>query len=279
MIVSASYRTDIPAFHSDRFLAQLRAGYALVRNPYSRRDYRVSLSRDDVDGFIFWTRNARPFREGLTTARGTAPFFVQYTVTGYPEALEKGTPPVSHAVEEIRRIVGEFGAGSVVWRYDPVIWTSLTGPEFHLRNFAALADRLAGLVDEVTLSAAALYAKTTRNLRRHAPGIDLHDPEDNAKRELLGSLGRIALERGMKATVCSQPHLVTGPLQPAKCVDAERLQRISGNEFRYRTKGNREGCFCAESRDIGAYDTCAHGCLYCYAVSDHEKAKRSLSLA
>lgn len=279
MIVSASFRTDIPAFHGDRFLNQLKAGHALVRNPYSNRDYRVSMLPEDVDGFIFWTRNAKPFRAGLGAASRVAPFVVQYTVTGYPETLERGVPPLDHAINEIARIVDTFGPGTVVWRYDPVIWTDLTGPDFHRDNFCAIADRLAGLVDEVTLSAATLYAKSRRNLKRHAPEVEVTDPSDDEKRQLLSELGRIAVSRNLTPTVCSQPHLICGDLRPARCVDAARLQAVGGAAFRYRFKGNREGCECAESRDIGGYDTCAHGCLYCYAVSDHEKAKRTLSLA
>ncbi|ANK83325.1 MAG: hypothetical protein TEF_06970 [Rhizobiales bacterium NRL2] len=273
MIVSASYRSDIPAFHGPRFLSQLRAGFADVPNPYGSRPYRVSLEAADVDGFIFWTRNARPFREGLAAAGKRAPFVVQYTVTGYPETLERGVPPSDHAIAEMRRIAGEYGPGTIIWRYDPVIWTAATGPVFHRENFARLADALTGVTDEVTLSAATLYAKSRRNLKRHAPALAVDDPPDEAKRELLGELGRIASARGMTATLCSQPHLLSEELKPAKCVDAERLARIGGAAFRAKRKGNRPGCECAESRDIGRYDSCAHGCLYCYAVNDHEKVK------
>jgi DNA repair photolyase len=39
-----------------------------------------------------------------------------------------------------------------------------------------------------------------------------------------------------------------------------------------RQKGNRPGCLCAESRDIGAYDSCPHGCAYCYAVRHRDRA-------
>lgn len=248
-----------------------------MRNPYSGRDYAVSLAAEDVDGFIFWTRNARPFRQGLAAAGQIAPFVVQYTVTGYPQKLERGVPPIAHAIAEIRHIVETFGRETVVWRYDPVIWTELTDQAFHLQRFAGIADKLAGLVDEVTLSAAKLYAKSRRNLKKHAPEVGIEDPPDDDKRRLFLQLGQIAQERGMTATLCSQPHLLSGLLKPASCVDAGRLQRIGGSDFRYRARGNRPGCDCAESRDIGAYDSCAHGCLYCYAVSDHDKARHSLS--
>ena len=201
-------------------------------NPYGSRPYRVSLEAADVDGFIFWTRNARPFREGLAAAGKRAPFVVQYTVTGYPETLERGVPPSDHAIAEMRRIAGEYGPGTIIWRYDPVIWTAATGPVFHRENFARLADALTGVTDEVTLSAATLYAKSRRNLKRHAPALAVDDPPDEAKRELLGELGRIASARGMTATLCSQPHLLSEELKPAKCVDAERLARIGGAAFR-----------------------------------------------
>lgn len=50
-----------------------------------------------------------------------------------------------------------------------------------------------------------------------------------------------------------------------------------GRPIRARQKGNRPGCLCAESRDIGAYDSCAQGCAYCYAVQDRDLAKRRLA--
>lgn len=236
----------------------------------------MPLDRDSVDGFIFWTRNARPFRGGLGAARDVAPFVVQYTLTGYPPVLETGVPPPGHAIAEIARIAGEYGPGAVVWRYDPVIWTDATDADFHRENFRRLADRLTGLVDEVTLSAATLYAKSRRNLSRHAPALTVDDPPDGDKRALLAELGGFAAERGIAPTLCSQPHLLGGPLRAARCVDAERLQRVGGEDLRFRARGNRPGCACAESRDIGAYDSCAHGCLYCYAVNDHLKVRQAL---
>ena len=98
MIVSASYRTDIPAFYGAWFRRRLAAGSCRVRNPYGGPDYAVSLDRDSVDGFVFWTRNATPFRGVLRelAARGD-PFVVQYTITAYPRVIETAVPEIGRA--------------------------------------------------------------------------------------------------------------------------------------------------------------------------------------
>ncbi len=48
--------------------------------------------------------------------------------------------------------------------------------------------------------------------------------------------------------------------------------RVSGTLYAVRSRSNkasgqRKFCGCIESKDIGRYDTCPHGCLYCYANS------------
>jgi hypothetical protein len=93
MIVSASRRTDVPAFYGEWFLNRLDAGYCMVRNP-SGKPYRVSLRREDVDGFVFWTKDVGPFMEGLVaiSQRGYT-FYVQHTINNYPASLEPRVPP------------------------------------------------------------------------------------------------------------------------------------------------------------------------------------------
>src|SRR5689334_11333689 len=102
MIVSASYRTDIPAFYADWFLERLAAGFARVASPYGGRAYEVSLRPGDVDGFVFWTRNMAPLAPHLARVRGRAPFVVQFTVTGYPRALEQSVIGDAGAVAQLR---------------------------------------------------------------------------------------------------------------------------------------------------------------------------------
>ncbi len=274
MIVSASCRTDIPAFYSEWFFRRLQAGFCTVRNPYSGHSYHVDLRREQVGGFVFWTRNFGPLLRRLDelTAFGR-PFSVQYTVTGYPRAIEAAVIEPQRAIDQIAELAARVHPACPVWRYDPILCTSLTPPEYHLQNFRDLAARMKGATDEVVISFAQMYAKTRRNLAAAAArnGFQWIDPEPAQKLALAAQLTRIAREFGLQLTLCSQPEFVGGGALESRCVDTRRLERMGGFRIAAAQKGTRPDCACHESRDIGDYDTCPHGCVYCYAVR-HRRA-------
>src|SRR5690554_2554803 len=277
MIISASYRTDVPAFYGEWFLNRLKAGRVSWRNPYGGGLHHLELTPESVDGFVFWSRNPTPFQFALeqVAARGW-PFVMQVTITGYPRALETSVPVPEKVIDTLKSIRAAYGPRCLVWRYDPVFLSDLTPPAFHRDQVARLADLLSGVVDEAVLSFAQIYAKTRRNSDRAAVrhGFGWRDPEAPEKRALLTELSAILGARGLKASLCSQPDLLTPGLIPARCGDAERLADQAGHPIAARMKGNRKGCLCAESRDIGRYDTCPHGCVYCYAVNTASLAKQ-----
>jgi hypothetical protein len=274
VIVSASYRTDIPAFYAAWFLNRLGAGYCRVANPYGGGTYEVALAPEAVDGFVFWTRNMRPLMADLDRIRQIAPFVVQFTLTGYPRALESSVIAVAEAVAQLGELRRRFGPRAAVWRYDPIVFAAGMDAAAHEARFAALTRGLAGSVDEVVLSVMTPYRKSRRNLdraaRRH--GFAWHDPPLDEKQALLARLADIAAEHGVAPTLCSQPELLVAGLGEARCIDADRLSDVAQRPIAARENGNRPGCRCALSRDIGAYDTCPHGCVYCYAVSDRDRA-------
>jgi len=274
VIVSASYRTDIPAFYTGWFLNRLRAGHCHVANPYGGGSYQVALTPEAVDGFVFWTRNLRPLLPHLDEVRRVAPFVVQFTVTGYPRALESSVIAVAEAVAQLQELRCRFGPRAAVWRYDPIVFAAGMDAEAHAAGFAALATALAGTVDEVVLSVMHPYRKTSRNLDRAARrfGFAWRDPPAEEKQALLARLAGIAVEHGLAPTLCSQPELLVPGLGEARCIDAGRLADVAQCPVGARESGNRPGCRCALSRDIGAYDTCPHGCVYCYAVADRNRA-------
>ena len=278
MIVSASYRTDIPAFYGHWFRNRLRAGFCRVANPYGGPAYEVPLKGSDLDGFVFWTKNIGPFLPVLSElCEAGVPFVVQYTITGYPTALEQAVTDAGRSVGHCRGLSDAYGGRAVVWRYDPILITDLTPADWHRDMFRQLAGRLAGCCDEVVTSFAQIYRKTERNLSAAAREHGFHwiDPDDEEKRALLTDLAEIAADNGMALTLCTQPDLQVPGTAPSRCVDAERLSDVAGRQVAARTKGNRPGCLCAESRDIGAYDTCPHGCVYCYAVRHRDVARRA----
>lgn len=281
MIVSASYKTDIPAFYGAWFRRRLDAGYCLMRNPYGGQVYRVGLKLEEVDAFVFWTKNAGPFLETLDEVqrRGYA-FAVQYAINGYPREIEWSVTEAARAAGHMKRIAERFGARAAIWRYDTILASSITDFDFHRANFERLAGMLEGTTDEVVVSFLQVYKKTQRNMDAAGRlfGFTWNDPEIVRKRELLTDLSAMARSRGMKLTVCTQPELlIEGVAEEARCIDAMRLSEVAGRWIGARLRGVREGCACYQSRDIGEYDTCPHGCVYCYAVTNRAVARRRWS--
>jgi len=269
MIVSASYRTDIPAFYGEWFMNRLRAGYCKVFNPYSRKPYTVDLRPEAVDGFVFWTKNLTPFLPRLAEVRELGiPFVVQYTINAYPRELEASVIDSARSVQHMHRLAGEYSPLCTVWRYDPILLSSLTPEQFHVEQFERLAGALGGATNEVVISFAQIYEKSVLNLNIAAEHdhFTWRDPDDSTKLALAARLVEIAADHGMTLTVCSQRSYTVQGALPARCIDTARLSALAGHRITAPMKGNRAECCCHESRDIGEYDTCPHGCVYCYAV-------------
>lgn len=278
MIISASYKTDIPAFYGKWFINRLRAGYCKTVNAHNGHTLRVSLSPSDVDAIVFWTKNIGPFLAQLPeiVKRGYH-FSVQYSINGYPGILEYSVVDSERSVEHMHELANSFGNRVAVWRYDPIIFSSATPVDFHIDNFARLADKLEGSTDEVVVSFAQIYKKTKTNMNNAANkyGFSWNDPADDAiKLALAERLADIALRRGMQLTMCSQPEYLARGVRESRCVDVERLADVIGRPITALQKGNRQGCGCYASRDIGEYDTCPHGCVYCYAVLNRQLARQ-----
>lgn len=276
MLISASYKTDLPAWYGEWFMTRLRAGFCEMLNPYNNRTSTVSLTRESVEGFIFWTRNIGPFLRHLPEVRQRGfPFIVHHGLMAYPRALERTQVSEAQAVTNLHALARDYHPRVAVWRYDPILFTSLTPYEWHVSNFARLAGLVAGAIDEVVISFAQIYQKTQRNLDRaaQAHGFTWEDPAAEVKRKLVGELVAIAQARGIQVAVCAQSEYAVAGSVEARCVDPFRLSEVAGYAIHAPKKPHREGCGCYQAKDIGAYNTCPHGCTYCYAVASCEGAR------
>lgn len=282
MIISASYKTDIPTFFGEWFMNRLQAGYCKMVNPYGGQVYKVYLTPETVDGFVFWTKNIGPFLKYLPEIeKRSFPFIIQHTINGYPHELEFRVIDYSRTVEHMKTLADNYGPDVVVWRYDPIIISSITSVDWHRTNFAKLAKSLEGTTNEVVISVAQIYKKTKRNMewasKKFDFSWDVHEKMLEEKIPILSlveELAQVAKIYGMQLKICSQKTFLTANTQEARCVDADRLERVSGRSLigKAKVKGNRKECGCFASKDIGEYDTCPHGCVYCYAVQNRDLA-------
>ena len=223
-----------------------------------------------------WSKNIGPLIDSLPEISQLGHVFcVQHSITGYPRELEHSVTGAEKATAHLRSLANRWGSRSVVWRYDPILISDLATGEWHVENFGRLAAELRGAVDEVVVSFAQFYKKTKRNLDLAASrrGFGYRDPPDDEKIALLSRLVEIAGGEGMRLTVCTQPSLLPAGAKAARCIDALRLSDLRGRSLKVSAKGNRPGCECAQCIDIGDYDTCPHGCVYCYAVRDRGLAR------
>ena len=83
IVISASRRTDIPAFYMDWFMEQIKKEVFEVTNPYNRRKSIVPATPDKVHTIVFWSKNFAPFikgRFGQTLLRMGYNLFFNFTI-------------------------------------------------------------------------------------------------------------------------------------------------------------------------------------------------------
>jgi len=154
MIISASRRTDIPAFFSNWFMNRVREGYFYSVNPFnSNQITKVSLESPDVDAICFWTKNPRPLIKHLIELENLGlNYYFQFTLNPYGKEFEPGLPSLEKRIATFRALSGQIGQERVVWRYDPVILSNATPVEWHLERADFIASSLSGRTDRLVFS-------------------------------------------------------------------------------------------------------------------------------
>ena len=283
-VVSASRRTDIPAFYAEWFLNRVRQGLVRVRSPFRAGYYDVSLDRDDVIAIVFWTKNAEPLVAHLPELESMGHCFTfLYTINNYPPIVEPEVPDIGHTLRVVQMMAKRLPASFMRWRYDTIVLTDSLDRKWHLENFMRLCRLLAPYVRECIFSFCDYYNKTVRNMQMRLP--DFQRPEEAFCKEMAEEMAEIASQWDIALISCAHDYLVSARIGKARCIDPAFLARVVDSPERLaalkalKIAPTRKGCGCAQSRDIGAYDTCGHGCVYCYANARPELARKNLALA
>ena len=274
MIISASRRTDIPAFYSEWLFNRIKEEYVLVRNPMNIHQIgKISLSPDVVDGIVFWTKNPIPMMNRLSELDKYTYYF-QFTLTAYDREVEPNIPSKNSVIiPGFQELSKSIGRDRVIWRYDPIFFNTRYTMEYHCKYFRVLASKLGDYTEKCTVSFLDLYKNTARNV---SP-LNIQTETKEMQFEIMQRFSDIASEYGIYIDTCAEKiNLENLKISHACCIDKERFERIGKCRLALgKDQNQRAECGCVASIDIGAYNTCKHGCLYCYANYSQNTVKRN----
>ncbi|HAA89978.1 MAG TPA: hypothetical protein DCE07_05335 [Peptococcaceae bacterium] len=275
MIISASRRTDIPAFYGEWLYRRLEEGWAVAVNPFTKAAVRVSLNPGDVYALVLWSKNFQPFLPYLDylDQRKLNLYFL-FTITAMDGQFEPHVPQKEEMVEVFRYLSERYSPEQVQWRFDPILITTELDCDYYLERFEYLARRLKGYTRRCYISFANRYRKAElRFQERFGNSSRWLELELEEKQKLVREMAQIAEGCGIGLYSCCQPELVGGGVKRGSCVDYLHMASLFGEMIPAPPKTpTRAGCWCYDSIDIGMYDICLHDCVYCYANQNHERA-------
>lgn len=273
MIISASRRTDIPNYYSHWFYNRIKEGYLYVRNPMNPHQVsKIILSPAIVDCMVFWTKNPEPMIPRLKELSAYHYYF-QFTLTGYGKEIEPGVPHKKGTMlSTFQKLSQTIGNQKVIWRYDPILFTDTYTPKYHLQAFEQIASALEGYTRRCVISFVDTYAKNKKSLQQ----LHAYDLKESELFGFAKALADIAHSKRMTVGSCAEAADLSGcGIERNCCIDQKLIEEICGYKIKSRKdKNQRRECGCMESVDIGAYDTCKNGCLYCYANYSRERVNR-----
>ncbi|MCL2797163.1 MAG: DUF1848 domain-containing protein [Firmicutes bacterium] len=270
MRLSASRRTDIPAIYGDWFFERLKAGHFFVPNPFIDNEKIAKINVEpvrvetnilggqtvtgNIDGIVFWTKNPRPFLPRLDELTEYKYYFL-FTLNPYDAAVEQKLPSLAERIKTFQELSRTIGAERVIWRYDPILFTRECGVKWHIEQFANLAAQLEGYTKCCKISF--LLGK---HPRMFAPNFD-------ERRTLVKSFAECAAKNGIQIETCAlSKEFSDFGIKKSSCIDPELWEYLLGAKRKSKTlDSQRKECLCMPSVDIGIYNTCTNGCLYCYA--------------
>jgi DNA repair photolyase len=205
-------------------------------------------------------------------ARGLNYYF-QFTLNPYDTTYEPKVPPLQERIETMVDLGSRIGPERVVWRYDPVILSSISPVGWHLEQAERISDQLKDATRRMVFSFYDYYGKGQGRLNKALMGTGIR-LEDITAPEHGEALDQIA--RGFKAvadchslqifTCCENVDLADIGIQHGACIDGSMIRELFGVSHGFtRDKNQRKSCNCVKSADMGIYNSCRFRCTYCYA--------------
>lgn len=274
MILNTGNRTDIPAYYSDWFYNRIEAGYVCVRNPYYPSQVtKYRLAPEVIDVMVFCTKNPQPMLGRISRLSAFETFWF-VTITPYGREIEPYVPQAGQVLNSFQQLSGLVGRERVSWRYDPIFISNKYSITYHIEQFKQLAEALSGYTSQCVVSFIDLYEKTKRNFP------EVRNVTAQEQEELVTAFSKIAKANDLQIHLCCENvGLVREHVDADGCMSQAVLEHALGCKLNVpKKKPARSECACLLGADIGAYNTCGHGCLYCYANYDRESVVKNRKL-
>jgi hypothetical protein len=270
-VISASRRTDLPAFYIRWLLEKVKDNQVAVPNPFNRQQVKfVSLSPSDVAWFVFWSRNYRIFLQNYQAFQHYQCFF-HFTINPFHTLLEPDMISPAEALRQMEKLVSIFGPETIIWRYDPLVHYQYNGKveSNHSRHvYKEFARTISNFgLKRCYISLVQLYPKVLGRAKV-IKNFSFIEPDNKNRKEILQEMVDTASLYGLQIYSCSNDHLldVTG-IHKGHCIDGSLLNELGPDTVSEKELPTRPDCGCTQSVDIGDYVTtpCKYNCLYCYA--------------
>lgn len=267
MILFASGRCDICAYYSEWLMNRINEGFVDVRNPFNEHAIsRIFLNSSQIDCIIFCTKNPIPMLQYIEQLK-QFPLIFHITLTAYHQDIERNVFDKKQIIQAIKTLSQMLGKEHVIVRYDPIILNQRYTISYHQQAFERICQELHDDVSKIIISFVDMY----KNTENHAKEMNMEHINEE-KMNLIGQLfGEIASQYQIKVQTCAEKiDLSQYGIKKGLCFDKKELEQLVGHELNNRY-GVRKACACMESVDIGDYNCCGQGCLYCYANYDEKK--------
>lgn len=271
-VISASRRTDIPAFYLNWFMDIIKMGQVEVTNPFYKQNKRiVNLDPDHVSWIVFWSRNYAHFIKNKDFFNNYNLFF-HFTIL--PKSiLEKSGLPLDKALYQIQILTETYGPDHIIWRYDPIVhWienkTILSNHD--PKKFEDLCRKLSSFnVRRCYFSFVQSYQKYERRFARTFQNWKTYYIQLNDQLEILDRLTEISAKYNIILYSCCNDMLLKNvEIKKGHCIDGALLNQLDTSvRVSIAKTPSRKDCGCTQSIDIGDYlkHPCHYGCIYCYA--------------
>lgn len=271
MIIDTGNRTDIPAFYSKWFMNRIREGFVMVRNPYDPDQVtRYRLDPEVVDVLQFCTKNPGPMVEHLDELKDFRMFWY-VTITPYGKSIEPNVPDKRQVIESFKRVSEHVGKHAMSWRYDPIFISDTYSVDYHIDAFERMATELEGYTEQAVISFIDLFEKTKKNF----PEAREVAREDRlAIGKAFADTGRC---HGMTIRTCLEgTELAQFGIDVSGCMAQHVVEHAIGEKLIVPKTRHILECNCIMGNDIGAYNSCAHFCKYCYANYDKKAVAENM---